>query len=327
MTPLTPRALQARRLPVPSTISPELQQSIAALTLATPAEAAPPPQSAEGWRAFIAERDRQSLALNPLLASAFPYTAARSVIADVCVYEVTPASFDPSTEGRVLLNFHGGGYVLYGGEACLPEAVLAAHHARARVLAVDYRMPPDHPFPAAVDDAVAVFNALAAQHGASRIGVFGTSAGGGLVLALVHKLKALGAPFPGALALGTPWADLLGQGDTVEANMGVDSVLTSAEALAAMARLYANGASLTDPLISPVYGDFAGFPPAILTTGTRDVLLSDTVRVHRALRAAGVEAQLEVYEAMSHAEYIYAFNSPESASAFREIARFFAARL
>jgi acetyl esterase/lipase len=160
------------------------------------------------------------------------------------------------------------------------------------------------------------------------MGAFGTSAGGGLTLALALKLKDLGLALPGALALGTPWTDLTGSSDSYGVNAGVDGIFSNFDGLAkSMAALYAGPAGLTDPLVSPVYGDFAGFPPTIFTTGTRDILLSDTVRAYRAMRAAGVAARLEVHEAMSHAEYIYAFDSPESAVAFNDIVAFFDAHL
>jgi acetyl esterase/lipase len=202
--------------------------------------------------------------------------------------------------------------------------VLGAHHARTRVLSVDYRMPPDHPFPAAIDDVVAVWRAVIADRDPASVGVFGTSAGGGLTLAATLRLKALGLPLPGALAPSTPWTDLAGESDSYATNANVDGIFSDYEgAPAAMARLYAGAASLADPLVSPVHGDFAGFPPSILTTGTRDILLSDTVRVYRAMRAAGVEARLEVHEAMSHAEYAFAATSPESAVVFGDIAAFF----
>ena len=138
------------------------------------------------------------------------------------------------------------------------------------------------------------------------------------------KLKALGLPLPGALACGTPWTDLTGASDSYAVNEGVDGIFTRFDGMArGMAALYAGGTPLTDPLVSPVFGDFAGFPPTLFTTGTRDILLSDTVRAYRAMRAAGVDARLEVHEAMSHAEYIYAFNAPESAVAFKDMAAFF----
>jgi len=286
------------------------------------------PASAEEWRAVAAAADAQTLATNPALAERFPHRCVKGEIAGVTVREIIPATADPARDGQRLVHFHGGGYVLNGGEASTSEAVLAAHYSGLRVISVDYRMPPDHPFPAAIEDAVAVWRALLEERSASAMGMLGTSAGGGLTLATALKLKALGLPLPAALAPSTPWTDVTGASDSYKVNEGVDAIFTRYDGLAsAMAALYAGGTSLADPLISPVNGDFAGFPPTILTTGTRDILLSDTVRVHRAMRAAGVEARLEVYEAMSHAEYIFAFDSPESASAFGDIAAFFRDRL
>jgi monoterpene epsilon-lactone hydrolase len=319
----SPRQVAARAIPTPRTVSPALQRSIAAAAAAPPALAFAP-QTPDQWRAFAASAGALSLQRLDLVKAQFPFTLTERRIAGVTVREVTPATLDPARAGQALVHLHGGGYVIYGGEAGLPEAVLGAHYARTPVLSVDYRMPPDHPFPAAVDDAVAVWTALIGERAPASMGVFGSSAGGGLALAMTMKLKALGAPLPGALAPGTPWADLSGESDSYATNADVDGVLPRYDgALAAMARLYAGGAGLADPLVSPVRGDFTGFPPSILTTGTRDILLSDTVRVYRRMRAAGVAARLEVYEAMSHAEYSYAFDSPESAEVFTDIARFF----
>jgi acetyl esterase/lipase len=258
------------------------------------------------------------------LLKAFPVSVNTLSLGGVTVREVIPPVIDPANEGRVLLHFHGGAYIIYGGEASIAEAVLGATYARTRVLSVDYRMPPEAPFPAAVDDAVAVWRALTADHDPGRIGVFGTSAGGGLLLAMTLRLKALGLPLPAALAPSTPWSDLEGESDSYRTNAGVDGVLPFYEGvLEGAARLYAGTTSLRDPLVSPVHGDFTGFPPSLLTTGTRDILLSDTVRVYRAMRAAGVDARLEVYEAMSHAEYTAAPDSPESAGVFTDIAAWF----
>ncbi|HLZ85276.1 MAG TPA: alpha/beta hydrolase, partial [Caulobacteraceae bacterium] len=282
------------------------------------------PQTVEEWRRFVSAADAQSLALVPILERLFPHKVNKTEIAGVTIREITPASLDPAKAGKRLINLHGGGYVLNGGEASTGEAVLGANYSRMKVIAVDYRMAPEHPFPAAVDDAVAVWKAVTSEQGPKSVGVFGTSAGGGLTLALTLKLKELGLPLPGALALGTPWTDLTGASDSYAVNAEVDGIFSSFDTIGrAMARVYAGEAGVTHPLVSPIFGDFAGFPPTILTTGTRDILLSDTVRAYRALRDAGVKARLEVHEAMSHAEYIYAFDSPESATAFRDIAAFF----
>lgn len=321
---LTSRQIPAKTLRVPTTVSSQLQRSIALLAENARLPLAQSPKTTAEWKAFIAAADAQALAVAPILAQLFPHTSEVRTIAGVTVREITPASFDPAKAGRLLMHLHGGGYALNGGEASTGEAVLAAHYSGLKAISVDYRMAPDHPFPAAVDDAVAVWKALIAERPAAAIGVLGTSAGGGLTLALVMKLRALGLPLPGALAPSTPWTDLTGASDSYAVNAHVDGIFTSYDgAGSGMAAIYAGGTDVRDPLISPIFGDFSGFPPTILTTGTRDILLSDTVRTHRAMRAAGVVSQLEVHEAMSHAEYIYAFDSPESAVVFGDIAAFF----
>jgi acetyl esterase/lipase len=143
-------------------------------------------------------------------------------------------------------------------------------------------------------------------------------------LEVVLRAKEQGVALPGAISAGTPMSDATKTGDSFYTNELVDNVLVSRDGFCDAATVvYADGHDLKDPLISPVYGDMQGFPPAILTTGTRDLLLSNTVRVHRALRAAGVEAELEVYEGQSHAQYLFDDSLPETAVAFGEIAEFF----
>lgn len=325
---LTPRTVAARVLPVPSTASPQLQRSISTLAEVPIEVLQRTPQTPDQWRGMIAASDAMGRDRLAELLAHFPATVNTLTLGGVTVREVVPPVVDPANADRVLLHFHGGAYIIYGGEASVAEAVLGATYARTRVLSVDYRMPPEHPFPAAVDDAVAVWKALIETRDPASIGVFGTSAGGGLLLTMTLKLKALGLPLPGALAPSTPWSDLAGESDSYRTNAGVDGVLPFYEGvLEGAAKMYAGAAGLHDALVSPVHGDFAGFPPSLLTTGTRDILLSDTVRVYRAMRAAGVEARLEVYEAMSHAEYTAAPASPESAGVFTDIAAWFEAHL
>jgi acetyl esterase/lipase len=159
---------------------------------------------------------------------------------------------------------------------------------------------------------------------AKNMAFFGTSAGGALVLEMGLKAKELGLPMPGAIASGTPMSDVTKVGDTFQTNAMVDNVLVSPDGFCdAGAIVYANGHDMKDPLISPVYGDMHGFPPTILTSGTRDLLLSNTVRVHRKLRQAGIEAALQVYEGMAHAHYIRDDTAPETKEVFEEIAIFF----
>src|SRR5271156_3005105 len=225
---------------------------------------------------------------------------------------------------RVLLNLHGGGYVYGPGESGTGEAAVMAGYEHFRVIEVDYRMPPKYPYPAAMDDAMAVYKALLATTDPKHIAVFGTSTGGGMTLALMLRAKQEGWPLPAAIAPGTPWSDLTETGDSYKTNEWLDNVLVSYSGyLSHAAALYANGHDMKDPQLSPIYGDFHGFPPAILTTGTRDLFLSNTVRTHRKLREAGVEAYLQVFEGFSHAQYLFDPTAPETKEAFEEITAFF----
>ncbi len=245
-------------------------------------------------------------------------------IAGVRVHVITPDQIPPDNKNRLLIHVHGGCYVLFPGEAGTTEAIMMAGFGHFKVIAVDYRMPPEAYFPAAVDDAVAVYKAELGSTPPQNIAFFGTSAGGALSMEMVLRARENGLPMPGAIAPGTPMSDVTKTGDTFQTNEKVDNVLVSRDGFCDAATvIYAKGHDLKDPLLSPVYGDMHGFPPAILTTGTRDLLLSNTVRVHRNLRRAGVEAELVVFEGQSHAQYQFDDRVPETEEAFGEIAHFF----
>src|SRR6185437_7434128 len=147
---------------------------------------------------------------------------------------------------------------------------------------------------------------------------------GGMTLAMVLRAKDEHLPLPAAIAPGTPWSDLTDTGDSYKTNEWVDNILVTWNGwLGDAAKLYAGRHDLKEPYLSPIYGDFHGFPPAILTTGTRALFLSNTVRTHRKLRRAGVEADLNVYEGQSHAEYYVDPDAPETKEAMTDIANFF----
>jgi monoterpene epsilon-lactone hydrolase len=320
-TALPPRDVPARSLPVPGDVSPEAQALIA---MPLRKDWDRPPSTPEGWRA-LAQTGGAAVAQNvPGMLERLHVKLESTTMDGVKVFVLTPDAMPPEHLSRLLIHVHGGCYVLNPGEAALPEAVLMAGFGRFKVIAVDYRMPPDAYFPAALDDAMTVWKAALKQADPKNMAIFGASAGGALTLEMVLRAKYEGLPLPAAIAPGTPMSDVTGVGDTFQTNALVDNVLVSPDGFCdAAARFYAQGHDLKDPMLSPVYGDMHGFPPTILTTGTRDLLLSNTVRVHRKLRAAGVEAALQVFEGQSHAHYIRDDRTPETKEAFEEIANFF----
>ena len=190
---------------------------------------------------------------------------------------------------------------------------------------IDYRRPPVHPFPAAIEDTLAVWKAVIKKQDASAIALFGTSAGGNLTLATTLKLKQLGLPLPGALFAGTPATDLEKIGDTWYTLEGLDPLGSYDGFIRGCLEVYVPSKDFSDPLISPVRADLKRFPPTILISGTRDLLLSETIRMHRALRKSDVEADLHVYEGQSHGDYITGslVDAPESQDAQKEIFQFF----
>ncbi len=316
-----PLQVPAKSLPVPTDVSPELQKIVGA-PLRTNWDLRP--KTGEEWKP-VAEAGAAALSKNvPGMLERLKVKVEKTTIDGVRVFIVTPETIAPENANRQLIHMHGGCYVLNPGEASLPEAIFMAGFGRIKVISVEYRMPPEAYFPAALDDGITVYKAQLKTMPAQNMAWFGTSAGGALVLEMALKAKELGLPMPGGIASGTPMSDVTKVGDTFQTNAMVDNVLVSPDGFCdAGTIVYANGHDLKDPLLSPVYGDMHGFPPTILTSGTRDLLLSNTVRVHRKLRQAGVEATLQVYEGMAHAHYIRDDRTPETKEVFEEIASFF----
>lgn len=308
--------LPARDIPVPSTVSPEAR----AVLENPPAERFdfPPVDDRAAWRTMIAAHDDAIAAMMAGRAADAPVTVRPRDLDGTRVYEISPDGLGEGDE-RVYLDIHGGGFIWGGGELCAAMAVGTAVRMAARVWAVDYRMPPDHPFPAGLDDCLAAYRGLLAERPAERIIIGGASAGGNLAAALILRARDEGLPLPAAVVLMTPAADLTEAGDSHQANLGLDPLIPGSARPSFL--LYAAGRDLRHPYLSPLNGDFTqGFPPAILTTGTRDMLLSDTVLLHRVLRRAGVPAELHVTEAAGHGGFMGM--APEDQDILREIRRF-----
>ena len=311
--------MSTRKMPIPQHISKEAQNFLTPLVMTT--ENDPAPQSIEEWLAFVKASNANYAPFVEAITDSTEVTIEKTNIAGVTVRIITPKALPENKQDKILVNLHGGGYVMLGGDQSIMEAVSVALAGKFKVISVDYRMPPLHPFPAAVDDGLAVYQYLLTTYGAENIALFGASAGGGLSAAVTLQARDQGLPMPACLALNTPWSDLNKIGDSYFSNHGIDPVLSSYEGwLSHMAAIYAGDAGFDHPLVSPVYADYsAGFPPSILITGTRDLLLSCTVRLHRILRDANIEAELHVFEAMWHGFMAM----PEGQQANQEIIHFF----
>ena len=222
---------------------------------------------------------------------------------------------------RVVLYLHGGGYVLGSNRTHRELASRIARAAQARVLLPNYRLAPEHPFPAAVEDAVMAYQWLLA-HGtdAQHISLAGDSAGGGLTLATLLALKSQGLPLPACAVCLSPWTDLEGTGGSAQPG-GADDPMIELEGLRDMGRLYA-GEDLRNPLAAPLYGDYAGLPPLLIQVGTRELLLDDSTRVAEKAEQVGVEVSLEIEPGLIHVWQALGPDVPESITAVNSIGEF-----
>ncbi len=310
-------SIPARTVPVPTSVSPEAQAVLAMGRLGPPPREYPALDDAAGWKAYVAESDGFMRSMMGDPAGGFAGTIEERDIGPCPVYVVTPDRVG-AADRRVYLDIHGGAWVLGGGDLCRVTAVMAAGAVQARTWGVDYRMPPDHPFPTPLDDCLSAYRLLLEERRPEEIIVGGASAGGNLAAALVLRARDEGLPLPAAVLINTGAFDLTGSGDSWQTNDGLDNVLSGSGA--PVIDLYAAGTDLRHPQISPLFGDLRGFPPTILLTGTRDMLLSDNCRMHRALLAAGVDAELHVWEAAGHGGFLGM--APEDADRFGQMGRF-----
>lgn len=229
-------------------------------------------------------------------------------------------------EAKVVLYVHGGGYVMGSAGSHRDVTGRLSKAAGARVLSLNYRLAPEHPFPAPVDDAVAAYRWLLAQGiSPGNIAVAGDSAGGGLAIATLLALRDAGEPLPAAGVGISPWVDMEGTGESMTTRAAVDPVVQK-EGLLGMAKLYLGDADPKNPLAAPLHADLAGLPPLLLQVGDAETLLDDSTRLAEKARAAGVDVTLKVWDEMPHVWHLFAPILPEGRQAIDEIGSFFQAR-
>jgi acetyl esterase/lipase len=293
--------LANRDIPTPAHLSGPAQLFLAAASM-QPRVPEPTGTSQQEWDAAAAAwNDRILPTIEPILAG-IPMQTETVTVGDCQVHIATPPDLAAPRAAYAFMDIHGGGLVFGAGRFAQAMAVFRAAALGCRVFSVDYRVPPAHPYPAALEDCLAAYRHLLAGHAPAQIAISGLSAGGNLAAAMLLRGRDEGLPMPAAALLMTPELDLTESGDSFHTNRIIDVALP--EGLPRANALYANGADLAQPYLSPLFGDFApGFPPTFLQTGTRDLFLSNTVRMHRALLAAKQVAELHVWEAMPHAGF------------------------
>jgi len=230
-------------------------------------------------------------------------------------------------DDRVILYLHGGGYCMGSPSSHRRLVAELSKQAKARVLSLDYRLAPEHPYPAAVEDAVAAYRWLLAQEvPAARIAIAGDSAGGGLTLATLLALRDAGDTLPAAGVPLSAWTDMEGTGETMKTKVSVDRMIQP-DRLKETADWYANGADMQQPHMSPVHGDYTGLPPLLMQVGGAEVLLDDSTRVAQRAKADGVDVTLEVWDDMPHVFQAFTGLLPESDRAIAVIGEFLKTRI
>jgi epsilon-lactone hydrolase len=304
----------SRAVPMPTTISPEAQTWLESLTHTTPG----PETLAERRARTDAWRLQDSAEARKL----YPVNVEEATTAGVRTDIITPMGMPAENKNRVLINLHGGGFNSDSGS--LIEGVPISNLARMKVVSVYYRLAPESPFPAAVDDVVAVYRELLKTYKPHSIGIFGTSAGAILTCEVTVKLKQLGLPLPGALGVFSSLADFSRAGDSRQlfALNGFPGQMQPVDSQHLPDSEYVGKTDRKHPVLSPLFADLHGWPTSLLVTSTRDLLLSDTTIFHRALLGAGNDSQLVVFEALPHA-FWYHFQLPETKEALELMAKFF----
>jgi acetyl esterase/lipase len=257
--------------------------------------------------------------LEPLVPG--PSKGTRTETLDADGVNAVRITVPQAREDACVLHFHGGGYVIGSAPLYRDFTWRIGVAARSSVLYFDYRLAPEHPFPAGLDDAVTVYRWLAKRIAPKRIAFVGDSAGGGLALGALYRLRDEGLPLPAAAVAISPWTDLALTGPSLESNAAADPMMDVTH-LPPLAERYLAGANARHPYASPLYGDGSGLPPTLIQAGSDEILRDDAVRMAERLKASGCSAELEVWPRMPHAWHLYARILPEGREAIERAGRF-----
>lgn len=294
-------AMAADTVPLPDTISPQAKAFIEFLqSTGFKQLKAPAPDDVAGWKQLHDAQEKALEEPNRVVLDKLGAALSKESIGGVPVLDIRPKGW--TEDGRVVVYIHGGAFTLFSALSNAGLGALVGNAAGMRVISIDYTNPPAATWDIVqkqVDDVLK--GVVAGGTDLNRIAVFGDSAGGNLAIRAVLNLRDAGAGMPAAVLLFSPWSDLTNAGDTAITLTEADPTLSYSGFLANSALAYAGGLDLKDPRVSPLFADFGkGFPPTLIQDGTRTILLSASVRTYRALKAAGQDATLDLYEGMWH---------------------------
>jgi acetyl esterase/lipase len=305
---------------VPSTVSPKAQAFLA-VTIPVPDEN---PSSGDEWlrdqKIYDATLDITALRVR----AKYDFTETATNIGGTPVLEIIPENYPVENHDKVLIYIHGGAYTFGSAKSTVGCSIQMAHFSGLKVLSIDYGLAPEHPFPEGLDQCLAVYRELLKTYSPDKIGVFGDSAGGALVLAMVLKARDEGLAMPAAVALLSPWTDITPTGDTYYTLEGIDPVLNYEKNLRHSANAYAGKRDKKHPLISPIYADYSkGFPTTLIHIGTREIFMSNAARLQRKMLDANVDVHLTLWEGMWHVFQYIPPITRESKAAYIDLSKFF----
>ena len=320
-------ATSAERFTVPATVSPEAAAQLSKLyAMRAHAPKRERPKTQEDWDLANAQLNKIAGPMSAAAAEALHVTRTEDHLGGVPVLRVRPANFKAG--GPILLYMHGGAYTFNSAANSLAIPALMSTSTGHEVISIDYALAPRADWHVVTDQVVSVWKAvLASGMKPESVGMMGDSAGGGLAAGATLKMRDQHLPLPAALYLMSPSADLTGAGDTSTTLAPVDPVLAP-DTSSWSREAYAKVADQKNPYVSPVYGDYTqAFPPTLIQSGTREMLLSGSVREYQAIRGGGHEAVLDVYEGMPHVWLAIIPQAPETKIAIKRATDFFALHL
>jgi epsilon-lactone hydrolase len=313
---------------IPTTISKEAQEELQKVTFDPSLMKSPDPTDLKGWKEQYNNFESISAEFSRPIVELYQHNITDAKLGGLHILDIKPKDWNDN--GKVLVYTHGGAYTFGSANSTPGIPVLVANETGLRVISINYTVAPFSKWNQTTDEVISVIQALTEKQGYSLeddIAMFGESAGGGLVAGSVLKMRDNGLGMPAAVALWSPWLDLTGNGDTYFTLKNEDLFLSYDSVLENAADAYAAPADQKNPYVSPVYGNFSkGYPPTLIQGGTREILLSDFVRLYQALDHANIPVKLDIYEGMPHVHQ-FLYKTPESKIALSKMNDFLQANL